>query len=141
MPRARVILHPRKHNQSIWWSIKFMFFTFQNSRRRIKPLPTRTVLVAEGNCCWDVYSRPGYRVRIVTMICEYHNSRDCVDSSRSSWNANVCPSGTQLSAATNAHLFASDLQTLNSQLSLQLSPSPYERRKILCLVCFYESRI
>ena len=46
----------------------FMVFTFQNSRRRIKPLPTKTVLVAEGNCCWDVYSRPGYRVRIVTRI-------------------------------------------------------------------------
>jgi len=44
------------------------FRAFQNSRRRIKPLAAKTVLVAEGNCCWDVYSRPGYRARSTPIL-------------------------------------------------------------------------
>jgi len=44
------------------------FRAFQNSRRRIKPLPASTVLVAEGNCCWDVYSRPRYRARSTPIL-------------------------------------------------------------------------
>lgn len=37
-------------------------FSVQKSRRWIRTLPASTVLVAEGNCCWDVYKGRGYKV-------------------------------------------------------------------------------
>ena len=126
---------------SYMWSIKIMVFTFQNSRRRIKPLPTKTVLVAEGNCCWDVYSRPGYRVRIVTMICEYHKKVKKI------WTESCfCWLVQELK---EYYIIMSIRPTqscpmLRSKLSLQLSLSYFigqTEPKIPCLVCFYESPV
>ena len=31
-------------------------------------LPSLTVLVAEGSCCWEVFSRPGYKVTVITCL-------------------------------------------------------------------------